>query len=144
VKCHDFLDRLYDDDVRRALREGSVPSDLSPHMLECQGCQAAYQAAATDERLLTRALREMPPPHWHATVLRDLSRRTPVLKKPWIATINEAVAWGVLAIAASHVLLNDHSAVGQIVAFGTGSAAALLRPTRTKPGHLLRRSLRWV
>ena len=116
---------------------------MSAHLRECQSCQAAYKAAATDERLLTRALREVPPPNWHATVLRDLSR-TPVLRKPWIATINEAVAWGVLAIAAYHVLLNDHSVVGQIVAFGTGSAAALLRPTRTKPVHLLRRSLRWV
>lgn len=145
MTCDDFLDRLYDDDVRGAVRGGrAVPADMTAHMLGCQSCQAAYNAAATDDRRLTRALLEVPSPAWHARVLVRLSHRRPVLPIPWIATINEAVAWGVLAIAASHVLLNEHSVVGHIVAFWTGGAAAVLRPTRTKAALLLRRSLKWI
>ncbi len=117
---------------------------MAAHMLDCRSCQAVYTAAADDERLLTRALREDPSPAWHGAVLKRLPRHSGVLRRPWIATINESVAWGVLAIAASTVLLNEHSAFGYVVAFSTGSAAALLRPTQTKPVLLLRRSLRWV
>jgi len=145
VTCNHFLDRLYDDPVRAAFRgESAVPPDMASHMLDCRSCQAAYHAAADDDRLLTRALRDVPSPAWHGAVLKRLPRRSPVLRRPWIATINESLAWGVLAIAASNVLLNEHSAIGYVVAFSTGSAAALLRPTRTKPVLLLRRSLRWV
>ncbi len=62
-----------------------------------------------------------------------------------IATVNEVVTWGILAVAASNVLMGESSTAGYVAAFLTGGAAALLPPSLGKQWMgLLSRPFRWV
>jgi hypothetical protein len=100
LNCEAFLDHLYDNDVRAAGRGlGKLPPDMAAHMLVCDKCRAAYHAARADDLLLTRALLDVPSPAWRAEVLRQIAR---VPRTSWsqrIATVNEVVIWGILAVA---------------------------------------------
>ena len=108
MNCEAFLDHLYDNDVRAAGRGlGKLPPDMAAHMLVCDKCRAAYHAARVDDLLLTRALLDVPSPAWRAEVLRQIAR---VPRTSWsqrIATVNEVVIWGILAVAASQILLGQ-------------------------------------
>ena len=55
-----------------------------------------------------------------------------------IATVNEVVIWGVLAVAASQILLGENSIAATVAAFWAGGAAALLRPSLAKHWQVLR------
>jgi hypothetical protein len=133
VTCDHFLDRLYDDDVRAARRgHGAVPPDLAEHIRDCPDCRLAYDAAGADERLLTPALRGSPSPAWRAEVLRQMAPP----RSAWtlhIAAVNEAITWGILAVAASHVLLGGNVGLTHVAAFWTGGAAALFRTRLGRP-----------
>jgi hypothetical protein len=149
VNCEAFLDRLYDNDARAAGRgQGRIPPDMAPHMLTCDRCRAAYDAARADDLLLARALLEAPPPAWRAQVLRQVARSPQ--HASWsqrIAAVNEVVIWGILAVAASQVLLGQSSTAAYVAAFWAGGAAALLRPGMVKHWQVLRRersALNWV
>ncbi len=145
MTCEAFLDRLYDDDARAAERgQGTIPPEMAGHMLVCEVCRSAYDSAVADELLLTRALIDSPPPAWRAGVLRQLARSPREAWTQRIATMNEFVTWGILAIAASHVLLGEGSTAAFVCAFLTGGAAALLHPSLGKQWMVLRRSFRWV
>jgi hypothetical protein len=146
VTCAIFLDRLYDDDARAAERGGGpIPPDMARHMLDCEVCRAAYDVAAADELLLARTLSDSPPQVWRAEVLRQIARSPRSAWTQRIATVNEVVAWGVLAVAASHVLMGEGSTAAYVAAFLTGGAAALLPPTLGKQWMvLLSRPFRWV
>jgi hypothetical protein len=145
VNCESFLDRLYDDDARAAGRGlGKIPPDMAAHMLACDRCRAAYDSAREDDRLMTRALQDVPSPAWRAAMLREVARSS---HSPWsqrIATVNEAVIWGIVAVAASQVLLGDHSTAASVAAFWAGGTAALVRPSIAKHWQLIRRPLRYV
>jgi hypothetical protein len=148
LNCEAFVDRLYDNDARAAGRgQGRIPPDMAGHMLACERCRAAYHAARADDLLLGRALLDAPPPAWRAQVLRQMARSPQ--RPSWsqrIATMNEVVVWGVLGVAASHVL-GDVSTAAYVAAFGAGGAAALLRPGMVKHWQVLRRhrsALGWV
>lgn len=149
MNCEAFLDRLYDNDARAAARgAGTIPPDLAAHMVACDGCRAAYQAAGADDLLLTRALLEAPSPAWRALVLRQMARSPQ--HASWsqrIATVNEVVVWGILAVAAAQVLLGERSIAASVAAFWAGGAAALLRPAMVKHWQVLRRhrsALGWM
>jgi hypothetical protein len=145
LNCEAFLDRLYDNDARAAGRGlGSIPPDMAAHMLACDICRAAYDAARADDLLLTRALMDVPSPAWRAEVLRQMARSPQASWSQRIATVNEVVIWGILAVAASQVLLGQSSPAAYFAAFGAGGAAALLRPSMVKHWQVLRRPLRWV
>jgi hypothetical protein len=148
VTCAAFLDRLYDDDARAAQRgKGTIPPDLARHMLDCEACRPAYDVASADELLLTRTLLESPPQIWRAEVLRQIQSATPP-RAAWtqrIATVNEVVTWGILAMAASTVLTGQSSTATYVAAFLAGGAAALLPPSLGKQWMgLLSRPFRWV
>ena len=107
LNCEAFLDLpVPTHDVRAAGRGlGNLPPDMAAHMLVCDECRAAYHAARADDLLLTRALRDVPSPAWRAEVLRQMAR---VPRTSWsqrIATVNEVVIWGILAVAAWRRLL---------------------------------------
>jgi hypothetical protein len=145
VKCATFLDRLYDDDVRAAGRGlADIPRDMAAHMLECGTCRSAYDAARADDLLLTRALIDVPSPAWRAEVLRQISRSPRAFWARRIATVNEIVLGGILAVAASQILLGESSPPTYIAAFWAGGTAVLLRPRLVKHWQLVRRPLRWV
>jgi len=142
LNCEAFLDRLYDDDVRAAGRGlVALPPDLRAHMLACPGCAAAYHAACADDLLLTRALVDVPSPVWCTEALRQIgdSRRAPWSQR--LATVNEAVIWGILAVAASQIL-GGSSTSAFVAAFGAGGTAALLLPSLTNHWQAVRRPLR--
>lgn len=145
MNCEAFLDHLYDNDVRAAGRGlGKLPPDMAAHMLVCDKCRAAYHAARADDLLLTRALLDVPSPAWRAEVLRQIAR---VPRTSWsqrIATVNEVVIGGILAVAASQILLGESSTAAYVAAFWAGGAAALLGPSLAKHWQALRRPLRWV
>ena len=145
MTCDAFLDHLYDNDVRAAGRGvGTLPPEMAAHMLVCDKCRAAYDAARADDRLLTRVLLDVPSPAWRAEVLRQIAR---VPRTSWsqrIATVNDVVIWGILALAASQILLGERSIAAYVAAFGAGGAAALLGPSLAKHWQALRRPLRWV
>lgn len=147
MNCEAFLDRLYDNDARVAGRGlGNIPPDMAAHMLACDRCRAAYHAARADDLLLPRALLDVPSPAWRAEVLRQMAR-SPQTSWSWsqrIANVNEVVIWGILAVAASQVLLGESSTAAYFAAFWAGGAAALLRPSMVKHWQVLRRPLRWV
>ena len=145
MNCETFLDRLYDDDARAAGRGlGEIPLDMAAHMLACDRCRAEYHAARTDDLLLTRVLIDEPSPAWRAEMLRQISRSPHAVWARRIATVNEIVIGGILAVAASQILLGDSSPPAFIAAFWAGGTAALLRPRLTKHWQLVRRPLRWV
>ena len=145
MNCEAFLDRLYDNDARAAGRGlGKIPPDMAAHMLACDTCRAAYHAARADDLLLTRALLDVPSPAWRAEVLRQMARSPHASWSQRIATVNEGVIWGILAVAASQVLLGESSTAAYVAAFWAGGAAALLRPSMVKHWQVLRRPLRWV
>ncbi len=145
MTCEAFLDRLYDNDARAAGRGlGTIPPDMGAHMLSCDGCRAAYHAARADDLLLTSALLDVPSPAWRAEVLRQIARSPRASWSQRIATVNETVVWGILAVAASQILLGGSSTAASVAAFWTGGAAALLRPSMAKHWQVLRRPLRWV
>jgi len=142
LTCEAFLDRLYDDDVRAAGRGlDALPPDLGAHMLACPSCAAAYHAACADDLLLTRALVDMPSPAWRAEALRQIAGSPRASWSQRIATLNEAVIWGILAVAASQIL-GGSSTSACVAAFGAGGAAALLLPSLTKHWQVVRRPLR--
>lgn len=147
MTCEAFLDRLYDDDARASQRgRAAVPTDLAQHMLACQVCRAAYESARADERLLTRALVDAPPQAWQADVLRHMARRR--RRVGWtrrIATVNDVVTWGTLALAGSHILMGGSPAPVHVAAFLTGGAAVFLLPRLGKRWMIpLRRPFRLV
>ena len=49
-----------------------------------------------------------------------------------IASVNEVVIWGILAVAASQILLAESLTAAYVAAFWAGGAAALLRPRMAK------------
>ena len=145
MNCDAFRDRLYDNDTRAAGRGlAATPADMAAHMLACDSCRAAYHAARADDRLLTRALLDVPSPAWRAEVLRQMTRSPHASWSQRIATVNEAVIWGILAVAAAQILMGESSTAGYVAAFWTGGAAALLRPGIAKHWQMLRRPLHWV
>lgn len=145
MNCEAFLDRLYDDDARAAGRgRGTMPPDIAAHMLACDGCRAAYQAACADDLLLTHALRDVPSPLWRAGVLREIGHSQHASWSKRIATVNEIVIWGILAVAATQILLGGNTTAASIAAFWAGGAAALLWPRLAKHWQMLRRPLHWV
>ena len=145
MSCEAFLDRLYDNDARAAARGvGTIPPDMAAHMLACVKCRAAYHAAGADDLLLTRALRDVPSPVWRTEVLRQLGRSPHGFWSKRIATVNEVLIWGILAVAASQVLLGESSIGAYVAAFWAGGAAALLRPGMVKHWRVIRRPLSWV
>ena len=145
MNCEAFLDRLYDNDARAAGRGvGKIPPDMAAHMLACGGCRAAYHAARADDLLLTRALLDVPSPAWRAEALRQLARSPHGFWSKRIATVNEVLIWGILAVAASQVFLGESSIAACVAAFWAGGAAALLRPSMVKHWQVVRRPLSWV
>ena len=139
MNCEVFLDRLYDNDARAAGRGvGRVPPDMAAHMLACDTCRAAYHSACADDLLLTRALLDVPPPAWRAEVLREVARSPHGFWSQRIATANEILIWGILAVAASQVL-GESSIPAYVAAFWAGGAAALLRPRMVKHWQVVRR-----
>jgi len=145
VNCDTFIERLYDSDVREAGRgSAEMPTDIAAHLLACERCRAAFDAARADDLLLTRALVDVPSPAWRAEMLRQISRSP---RAPWsqrIAMVNEVVIWGILAVAASQILLGASSTGAGVAAFWAGGAMALMRPGMAKHWQVLRRPLRWV
>jgi hypothetical protein len=145
LNCEGFLDRLYDNDARAAGRGlARVPTDMAAHMAGCGGCREAYHAARADDFLLARALLDVPSPAWRAEALRLIARSPHASWSQRIATVNEVVIWGILAVAASQILLGESSTAANVAAFWAGGAAALLRPSTAKHWQMLRRPLRWV
>jgi hypothetical protein len=141
LNCEAFLDRLYDDDVRAAGRGlGALPPDLGAHVLACPSCTAAYHAACADDLVLTRALVDMPSPAWRAEALRQIAGSPRASWSQRIATVNEAVIWGIFAVAASQIL-GGSSTLAYVAAFGAGGAAASLVPSLTKHWPVVRRPL---
>ena len=142
MTCDDFLDRLYDDDARAARRgHGAIPPDMAEHIRDCHDCRLAFDAAGADETLLTQALRASPSPAWRAEVRRQIA---PSPRSTWtlhIAAVNEAITWGILAMAASHVLLDGSVVLTHVAAFWAGGAAALFQVRLRKPLTLL---FRWA
>jgi anti-sigma factor RsiW len=140
LNCEAFLDRLYDNDARAAGRGlGGIPPDMAAHMLACDRCRAEYHAAQADDLLLTRALLDVPPPAWLAETWRQITRSPRTSWSQRIASVNEIVIWGVLAVAASQIALGESSTAAYVAAFGAGGAAALLRSSMAKHWQLLRR-----
>ena len=145
MNCEIFLDRLYDADARTAGRGLSeIPPDMAAHMLVCDTCRAEYDAARSDDLLLTRALTDVPSPAWRAEVLREMARSQRASWSQRIATVNETVIGGILAVAASQILMGESSTAAAIAAFSAGGAAAVLRPRLPEQVSVLRRPLRWV
>ncbi len=146
MTCAAFLDRLYDDDARAAERgRGTIPADMVRHMLDCEVCRTAFDIASADELLLNRTLLDSPPQVWRAEVLRRIAPSPGVAWTQRIATMNEVVTWGILAMAASNVLMGESSTAGYVAAFLTGGAAALLHPSLGQQWMaLLSRPFRWV
>ena len=112
---------------------------MAAHMLACDTCRAAYHAARADDLLLTRALRDAPAAVWRAEVLRQISRAQRPSWSQRIATVNEVVLWGILAVATSQILFGESSIAAYVAAFWAGGAAALLRPNLAKHWQVLRR-----
>ena len=146
MTCEAFLDRLYDDDARAAERgQGTVPADMAAHLLACGACRSAFDYAIADEALLATAFLDSPSPAWRAEVLRQITRAARPSWTQRIATVNEAVTWGILGVAASHVLLGEVTTAAYVMAFCTGGAAALLYPSLEEQWMVLtRRPFRWV
>lgn len=146
MTCEAFLDRLYDEDARAAQRgQGPVPTDMAGHMFVCEVCRAAFDYAVADEALLATAFLDSPSPAWRAEVLRQITRAARPSWTQRIATVNEAVTWGILGVAASHVLLGEVTTAAYVMAFCTGGAAALLYPSLEEQWMVLaRRPFRWV
>ena len=145
MNCDAFVDRLYDEDARAAARGlGDIPADVAAHMVTCHECRVAYESLRADDLLLTRALLDVPPARWRAEALQQISRPPRPSWSQRIATVNEVVIWGILAVAASHVLLGENSTAASTIAFCAGGTAALLRPDLTKHWQAVRRPPRWV
>jgi hypothetical protein len=146
MTCEAFLDRLYDEDSRATQRgRGPVPTDMAGHMLICEGCRATFDSAVADEALLATALLDPPSLAWRAGVLRQIARAARPSWTQRIATVNEVVAWGILGVATSHVMLGEVTTAAYVMAFWTGGAAALLHGSLAKQwAILIRRPFRWV
>jgi hypothetical protein len=145
VNCDAFLDQLYDNDVRAAGRGlGTLPPEMAAHIRVCDTCRAAYDEACADDLLLTRALLDVPSPAWRAEALRQIARVPHTFWSQRIATVNNAVIWGILAVAASQILPGEGSTAAYVAAFWAGGAAALLRPSLAKQWQALRRPRRWA
>jgi hypothetical protein len=118
---------------------------MAGHMFVCEVCRAAFDSAVADEGLLATALFDPPSPAWRAEVLRRITRAASPSWTQRIATVNELVSWGILGVAASHVLLGEGTTAAYVMAFCTGGAAALLHPSLGKQLMVFtRRSFRWV
>lgn len=78
LTCDAVLDRLYDEDVRRALAGGtSLPADVAGHSQECTACRAVLDDAAHDLRDLAERLIEAAPARVAARARTRLARQYP-------------------------------------------------------------------
>lgn len=120
MSCAAFQDRLYDEDCRAALREGTAPpGDLKHHMALCGPCREGFAAAAADIVILPGRLRATPPPHLRALLLRDAEVALSVPDRPlleWRQAVSWAAVGGALAAAAAAVVL-EVTFIGQVGVF---------------------------
>jgi hypothetical protein len=132
--CDEILDRLFDEDCRRALAgAGAVPGDVAVHLASCAGCNAAWRELGQDALALPATLLEEASPAARAAALAALAQayptRGPLLD--WRATVAWAIAGGALAICAVALLGSQLSLVWQAVAVvAAGSLGAATDLTR--------------
>jgi hypothetical protein len=99
LSCDSFRDRLYDEDVRRALAgQGHVPVDVQRHREACTECRHEWDEAALDLATLPRLMQEAAP----AAVVRHVrvgatARLRPTPAFDW----TEGVVWAAVSVALS-------------------------------------------
>jgi hypothetical protein len=127
--CEGFLDRLFEEDVRRALVERKpLPCEVERHAAECAECAAALVDFTAESKAVLEALIETVPDRLAATTRAAFARAFPARS---VTLIDWAPA-GVWALAggAAAVCLLILTGVGlpwtwQVFAFAAAGAAAL-------------------
>lgn len=100
LSCTEFIDRLYDEDCRRALEtRGPVPRDVTEHLGSCAECRHAWAEAGEDLHALPPLLLEPAPPALERRVrvrLAEHFQAQPELdrvrKVTWSAAVGAAAA----------------------------------------------------
>jgi hypothetical protein len=76
--CEDFVDRLYDEDVRASLAGGPpIPADVASHLANCPACWRLWEESREDLPWLSRGLLEDPPPWLEVRALRAMGEALP-------------------------------------------------------------------
>ncbi len=132
--CDEILDRLYDEDCRRALAGGAaVPGDVAVHLASCAGCRARWRELGEDALALPAALREEASPAGRAAALAALAEVYPprATLLDWRATLAWAICGAALAVCAVALVEPRLSVVWQaVVVVAAGSLGAATELTR--------------
>jgi hypothetical protein len=94
--CDAFLDRLYDEDARRALQSDETPpEDLASHLASCRSCLALWRDSRSDLLVLPGSLGEPPPAPLVVRVTRTMNETLPTAPPPLIDWLPVAL-WGIV------------------------------------------------
>jgi len=84
-RCDDFIDRLYDEDARRALQAGRhPPTDMRPHAAECSSCGSLWTESRGESEWLLGALAEEPSVELDQRALAAMREALPTRPEPLI------------------------------------------------------------
>jgi hypothetical protein len=137
LSCDSFRDRLYDEDVRPALRgRASLPEDVQLHRDACAACRQEWEEAALDLADLPSALLTPAP----VAVVRKVrigaaERLQPAPSFDWV----EATAWAAIGAALCAPAATWVPALGPVV---LGMAGASLAFAASAGRRVLREALR--
>jgi hypothetical protein len=140
LTCAAFADRLYDEDCRRAMAGGSVPTDMAEHASTCSDCRRSWNEARADLEELP-ALLETPAPLALQRRLRlglaDADRR-----RAWPEWARRTACWTAVgaatAMTVARVLPGGLPEVAPLAMALTGASLAVVAGTLR---DALRRSL---
>lgn len=128
LSCTRFVERLYDEDCRRAMEAGiRAPRDVAEHLAACVECAREWDEAERDLRSLPGLLAATPPGSLERGIrlrLAGWQPTSPTLDWAW-RTAWRASVGAAATIAASHAVAPDLAALlgPAVVAFAGASLA---------------------
>jgi hypothetical protein len=129
LSCTRFVERLYDEDCRRALETGApAPPDVADHITLCTECRRAWEEAAGDVRTLPGLLTQPAPVALERRLrLRLAAPLGTVAREGWA---QEAAWWiavgAAAALAAARTLPADLAGVDPLVLALVGASLAFV------------------
>ncbi len=142
LSCATFLDRIYDEDCRRAMEAGvSAPPDIGEHAAACAGCGRAWKQASEDVRLLPGLLTWPAPEALERRLRVRLAEPRPSSEQ--LGWLRRTALWSAVgaaaALAAARTLPPELAGVGHPVLALAGASMAFVAGAT---GEALRRVAR--
>jgi hypothetical protein len=140
LTCTAFRDRLYDEDCRLAMADGTSPSDMAAHAATCADCKWLWNEARADLEELPALLETPVPPALQRRLRVGLADASP--RQAWPDWARRTACWTAVgaatAMTVARVLPGGLPEVAPLAMALTGASLAVVAGTLR---DALRRSL---